>query len=192
MKWQVEGTTNPDSSWESQTRWDVERVRELCRNRVRDLCCQGWIALQLPARCPGFRAVQPARATAQGCAAFVIFQTSSCKLQQQRVSISRNCVGVRASVTLSTVLSLLGKGPGKTGGTTEGTWGGAICCSRTERTVESLWFQELVMESWDPQAEVIRIARELGNSHIHEMTDCSPLAKAVLNTPRGRGVFWLC
>lgn len=48
------------------------------------------------------------------------------------------------------------------------------------------------MESWDPQAEVIRIAGELGNSHIHEMTDCSPFAKAVLNTLRGRGVFWLC
>lgn len=47
------------------------------------------------------------------------------------------------------------------------------------------------MESWDPQAEVI-IAGELDNSHIHELTDCSPFAKAVLNTPRGRGVFWLC
>lgn len=48
------------------------------------------------------------------------------------------------------------------------------------------------MESWDPQAEVIRIAGELGNSHIHEMIDCSSFAKAVLNTLRGRGVFWLC
>lgn len=117
------GTTNPESSWESQTRWDVEGVKELCsfRNRVRDLCCQGQIALQLPAHCPGFRAVQPASATAEGCAAFVIFQTSSCKLQQQRVSISRNCAGLQGSVTLSTVPSLLGKGPGKTDGTTAGT-----------------------------------------------------------------------
>lgn len=47
------------------------------------------------------------------------------------------------------------------------------------------------MESWDPQAEVMRIAGELGNSHIHEMTDCGSFAKAALNTLRGRGVFWL-
>lgn len=48
------------------------------------------------------------------------------------------------------------------------------------------------MESWDPQAEIIRIAGELGNSLINEMTDCSTFAKAVLSTLRGRGVFWLC
>lgn len=101
--------------------WRESGSSAACRNRMRDLCCQGQIALQLPGHCPGFRAVQPARATAQGCAAFVIFQTSSCKLQQQRVSISRNHVGVQGSVTLFTVLSLQGKGPGKSGGTTAGT-----------------------------------------------------------------------
>lgn len=53
-----------------------------------------------------------------------------------------------------------------------------MCCSRTARTVGTLWFQELVMESWDPPAEVMRIAGELGNSHIHEMTGCGSFAKA--------------
>lgn len=42
------------------------------------------------------------------------------------------------------------------------------------------------MESWDPQAEVIIIAGELGNSHIHELTDCSPFAKAVLKYTKGQ------
>lgn len=68
--------------------------------------------------------------------------------------------------------------PVTTAGTSIAVRGAAVCCSRTARTVGTLWFQELVMESWDPPAEVMRIAGELGNSHIHEMTGCGSFAKA--------------
>lgn len=100
--------------------WRESGSSVVCRSRVRGLCCQGRIALQLPACQPTaqapelFSQPEPLHRAMQ----HLVFSRHPPASYSNKGSVS---AGVWGSVTLSAVPSLPGEGLGKTRATTAGT-----------------------------------------------------------------------